>query len=790
MENVQYNNDSSNAVSYTHPPQYPLKSLSIPYQYQIRLANASSAVTSNSSSNNNHISTLLNSYPSNRKKRRNSEKSNNLSNNNSNENLLDTTSNDSSIFLNTNTNLKSIIGIPDNKKIRISNDSTTTTTNTPLFNILNNTTNNNNKNISSSNTNNNNNSIITNIPATPNNNITSDSIQSSTITTTTPNMIIPTSADNVELPSTTTNNTTEIQDDALPLSPVASPGIENDHSMGILITPQHSGTINANNNEHSNLLSNSTMDKIFALQSYSNDIFDTINNQVPRQCWKNILFKLLTNLNRSEMSDLSTLLKDNLKRDFISSLPLEIALNILKNLSFDDIINCTKTCKNWNILINNTPDLWKQLLINESFVSIDNFNKYSNNLRLKYNNKSPIELNYRIDFLENLKILKNWYNPCFLPKRTTLMGHMTSVVTCLQFEDNYIITGADDKMIRVYLANEKKFLLELNGHEGGVWALKYDENGILVSGSTDRTVRIWDIKAGRCTHVFKGHTSTVRCLDIVSYKNVKYIITGSRDNTLHVWKLPTSSSSSSLSEGTTTEPIVYQSTQENPYFVGILRGHMASVRTVSGHGNIVVSGSYDNNLIVWDIIQLKCLYILTGHTDRIYSTIYDHKRKRCISASMDSTIRVWDLKDIWNNGKCARVMNSLTSCTKITGSLYTLQGHTALVGLLRLSDKYLVSAAADGSLRGWDSDDYSRKFAYHHNNLSAITTFYMSDNLLVSGSEGQFNVYDLRSGKLVHGNLLRDADQIWSVNFKGNILVAAVEKDGQSFVELLDFQSS
>lgn len=263
----------------------------------------------------------------------------------------------------------------------------------------------------------------------------------------------------------------------------------------------------------------------------------------------------------------------------------------------------------------------------------------------------------------------------------------------------------------------------------------------------------------------------------------KFIVTGSRDNTLHVWRLPNCKSP----DYNPRKCEIYNTTANNPFFVGVLRGHMASVRTVSGHGNIVISGSYDHNLMIWDIAEMKCLYVLTGHSDRIYSTIYDYKRHRCISASMDSTIRVWDLKNIHKNGHCSMISSSTNPCTKITGAMLTLQGHTALVGLLGLSDKFLVSAAADGSLRGWDSNDYSRKFAYHHTNLSAITTFCMNDNLLVSGSEGQFNVYNLRTGKLVHSNLLRDADQIWSVKFNNRKLVAAVEKGGSSFVEILDF---
>jgi len=128
-----------------------------------------------------------------------------------------------------------------------------------------------------------------------------------------------------------------------------------------------------------------------------------------------------------------------------------------------------------------------------------------------------------------------------------------------------------------------------------------------------------------------------------------------------------------------------------------------------------------------------------------------------------------------------------TTCTRVTESYKVLSGHTALVGLLKLSDKYLISAAADGTLKGWDAEDYSLKFSYLHSNLSAITTFHMTDNILVSGSERQFNIYNLRNGNLVHSNLLRDAEQIWSVNFKDNLLVAAVEKNGQSSIEMLDF---
>ncbi|CAI4426931.1 AQG_2a_G0015470.mRNA.1.CDS.1 [Saccharomyces cerevisiae] len=309
-----------------------------------------------------------------------------------------------------------------------------------------------------------------------------------------------------------------------------------------------------------------------------------------------------------------------------------------------------------------------------------------------------------------MSVLVNLFDPDYTPQRTTLSGHMTSVIACLQVEDNYVITGGCDKTIRVYNLVNKRFLLQLSGHDGEVWALKYAHGGILVS---------------------------------VEYKNIKYIVTGSRDNTLHVWKLPKESSVPDHGEEH-DYPLVFHTPEENPYFVGVLRGHTATVRTVSGHGNIAISGSYDNTLIVWDVAQMKCLYILSGHTDP-------------------------------------------SPCAKILGAMYTLRGHRALVGLLGLSDKFLVSASVDGSIRCWDANTYFLKHFFDHTQLNTITALHVSDEVLVSGSEGLLNIYDLNSGLLVRSDTLSGADNVWNVSFKDNTLVAAVERDKRNLLEILDF---
>ncbi|ORX54634.1 hypothetical protein DM01DRAFT_1038545 [Hesseltinella vesiculosa] len=160
-----------------------------------------------------------------------------------------------------------------------------------------------------------------------------------------------------------------------------------------------------------------------------------------------------------------------------------------------------------------------------------------------YDPQHPFKHIYKRHYL----IQYNWRHN--RAQRTQVQGH-GEVVTCLQFDDDKIITGFDDNCINIYDIKTGQLRRKLLGHEGGVWALQYVGN-TLVTGSTDRTLRIWDIERGICRYVFCGHSSTVRCLHIVMPTPVTLpsgevviqpdqpkIISGSRDHTLRVWHLP------------------------------------------------------------------------------------------------------------------------------------------------------------------------------------------------------------------------------------------------------------
>lgn len=370
-------------------------------------------------------------------------------------------------------------------------------------------------------------------------------------------------------------------------------------------------------------------------------------------------------------------------------------------------------------------------------------------------------------------------------------GHGAAVVTCLQFDADKIVSGSDDKSMNVYDTETGKLRCKLEGHDGGVWALEYIGN-MLVSGATDRTVRIWDIERGLCTHVLQGHTGTVRCLQIVKpthepgSKGLKpvspMVVTGSRDATLRVWKLP---SLDELAEVQST--IIYSShhdEQEEDYekrgvLQHVLMGHTSAVRSLSAHGSTLVSGGYDHTVRVWDVVTGESKWVLTGHREKVYSVVYDPdiagggSQRRCMSGSMDASVRVWNLED----GSC----------------IWSLEGHSSLVGLLGLDGNKLVSAAADWTLRVWDATTghCSQVLAGHD---GAITCFQHDQTKCISGSDGALKMWDLTQS---HGqgdlrgmpvrDLVDGLSGVWQCRFDERRCVAAVQRGNSTWFEVLDF---
>ena len=171
----------------------------------------------------------------------------------------------------------------------------------------------------------------------------------------------------------------------------------------------------------------------------------------------------------------------------------------------------------------------------------------------------------------------------------------------------------------------------LTGHTGGVLAVaaaELDGRPVAISGSHDRTVRVWDLATGTPVgDPFTGHTSPVTAVAAAELDGRPVAISASHDRTVRVWDLAT---------GTPVgDPLTGHTSYVNAVTAAELDGRP-----------VAISASHDQTVRVWDLATGTPVGDpLTGHTSPVTAVAAAELDGRpvAISASHDRTVRVWDL---------------------------------------------------------------------------------------------------------------------------------------------------
>ncbi|KAK8763572.1 hypothetical protein V5799_033821 [Amblyomma americanum] len=122
---------------------------------------------------------------------------------------------------------------------------------------------------------------------------------------------------------------------------------------------------------------------------------------------------------------------------------------------------------------------------------------------------------------------------CFTPESPQplykLLGHSGVVCALAAGQFGTLLSGSWDKTARVWFG--QKCMLTLEGHQGPVWAVQIlPKQGLMLTGSADKTVRLW--RAGKCERIFTGHEDCVRGLAVLS--NMEFL-SSSNDCTIRHW---------------------------------------------------------------------------------------------------------------------------------------------------------------------------------------------------------------------------------------------------------------
>lgn len=109
---------------------------------------------------------------------------------------------------------------------------------------------------------------------------------------------------------------------------------------------------------------------------------------------------------------------------------------------------------------------------------------------------------------------------------------------CVHPNGSEIVVSLRNLLLRHYRLGDKEPVRSIRGHQMPVVAMAYDRTGTLVAtGSADKTVRVWDIPRGHCTHSFREHSDVVQMVRFHPDPSRLVLFSGSDDSTLRMYDL-------------------------------------------------------------------------------------------------------------------------------------------------------------------------------------------------------------------------------------------------------------
>lgn len=128
-------------------------------------------------------------------------------------------------------------------------------------------------------------------------------------------------------------------------------------------------------------------------------------------------------------------------------------------------------------------------------------------------------------------------SPGYVP--TAAKGHKESVYAlAMNGSGTILVSGGTEKVVRVWDPRSGSKTMKLKGHTDNIRALLLDSSGrFCLSGSSDSMIRLWDLGQQRCIHSYAVHTDSVWAL--ASTPTFSHVYSGGRDMSLYLTDLST-----------------------------------------------------------------------------------------------------------------------------------------------------------------------------------------------------------------------------------------------------------
>jgi len=346
-----------------------------------------------------------------------------------------------------------------------------------------------------------------------------------------------------------------------------------------------------------------------------------------------------------------------------------------------------------------------------------------------------------------------------------------------------LVSGSNNKTLKLWDVQTGGVVKTFCGHTNNVCSISISPGcSTIASGSWDHTIRLWDVQTGKsyCTIEQEGYVNYVR----FSPKDAQHLMSSSGGS---IWRWDTN--------GHQIEPVYYGSCLEfspdGTHFVSC--GKKVTVRNFKSGVTVAEFPAPTNGVnhccfspngrsiaiatgttaYIWDISTSDphLIETLTGHTDQITSLAFSSSS--LISVSLDQSVKFWQIGASSTNPIAISDPKSVPLTSAPIKSV-TLQA----------KDNIVISSDSDGVVRVWDLSIGHQKCSFQTPAKGKINTRQIDGRLVVVwydwkiGAPGRVYVWDAEKGEL-----LQTFGECWS-----RVLDLKISGDG-SKVFLLDHQS-
>jgi len=290
---------------------------------------------------------------------------------------------------------------------------------------------------------------------------------------------------------------------------------------------------------------------------------------------------------------------------------------------------------------------------------------------------------------------------------------------------------------------------ELSGYQHDDWvaAVKGSHHGLIITGSYDNLIRVWD-ESHNCIVTLKGHTKPVKTLCWLpnnSNSEGFQILSGSDDQSIRLWKFSTHSK-------------IFEEMAE-------FKSHQGTITGLSSNelGNRFVSSSWDGKLKIWDP------HFITAEVPNEQEQNKDSRKRKTVASDSKRTTET---------------------------PLVTMEGHNNPVTSVQwsqLQSNSIVSGGWDNSIKIWDASTAV-------NTLSLITekplnglSVSQKSGLIVSGhTDNSTRVWDPRvqDGVVVKMKLLSHTGWVTSVSWSLKDTFTLISASHDQTIKVWDIRSS